>query len=101
MGSPAAVVAFDAVDASFGSGAPSGHALEASAALNHASGSAGSSFAWDAYLGDAKLVEVGFDSGFAIPAIGGHGSRGSTGEFVDPFDGGDKLGSVGRVADFE
>jgi hypothetical protein len=66
VSSSAAVVAFDAVDASFGSGAPSDNALEASAELGGSSRCAGSSFAGDANLGDAEIVELCFDGGFSI-----------------------------------
>jgi hypothetical protein len=101
LGSSAAVVAFDAVDASFGAGAPSDHALEASGVFGGAACLAGSSFAGDAHLGDAELTEVGFDGGFAIAAIRGDGSRGAPGESLDPFDCWDKLGRVGGVADLD
>ena len=99
VGSSAAVVAFDAVDASFGSGAPSDHALEASAVLDSAPRRAGSSLAGDADLGDAKVTELGFDGRFSIAAIGGHRARCSTSERLEPFDRWDELWGISGVAD--
>lgn len=80
-------VPFEVVDPSFCAGAPFDETHEGAATLDVLAGDAGTSFAGDRHPVDTQVLEVGFDSGFAVAPVGGHRPRGLPEPGGDPSDG--------------
>jgi hypothetical protein len=92
------VAVFEVADAAFAAGSLFDEAAEAGLSFLGLAGGCGSAFAGDGDGFHAGVVQVGFDVGFAVAAVGGHGRGRLTGAVVDAFDRGCQLRGAGWVA---
>src|SRR5690242_16788616 len=73
-GAVPAVAVFEVADAAFAAGAPFDEFAEGRASLVLAAAGAGGAFAGYGHLRDAQVVQLSFDVGLAVAAVGGDGS---------------------------
>src|SRR3954463_14315317 len=97
-GAVPAVAALEAADPAFAAGAPLDRLAEGRSVFGGLSGPAGAALARDDHGSDTQLVQVVFDAGLAVAAVGGDGARAATGAGDDPCDGGSQLRCVRRIA---
>src|SRR5271169_4458739 len=86
FGAVPAVASFEVVDPSFGSGAPFHLVAEGSSVFELAARGAGFTGSWDRDAAHAEPVQVVFDRGLAVTAVGGDRAWCVPGAGSDPFD---------------
>src|SRR5271165_6273802 len=99
FGAVPAVASFDVVDPSFGSGPPFDLVAEGSPLFELAAPSSRFALARDRYAAHTELVQVAFNRGFAVAAVGGDRAWRMSGAADDPFDRLGQLRGVWRVPD--
>lgn len=81
-----AVSAVEGADSAFGAGSPCDQSAERSLVLVLAPGGGGFGLAGEGDAGDAELVEVVVDAGFAVVTVGGDRLGWHAGAVLDPLD---------------
>src|SRR3954451_21056560 len=98
FGAVPAVASFQVIDPSFGPCPPFDLVAECSPMFEFATGGTGLANPRDPHIPPTELVEVAFNGGIAIAAIGGHRARWCSDAADDPFDRWSQLRCVWRVS---
>jgi hypothetical protein len=89
-----AVASFEVADPAFAAGAPLDQLAEAAAVLDGLAGRGGGGLAGNRDRAHGRGVQVPFDGGLAVAAVGGHRAGHLAGAPGDPFHGGHQLRAV-------